>query len=280
MSAERKPTTPRVLTIGHSTRPIEEFVELLRQHGVERLIDIRTIPRSRHNPQFNGDALARSLRGAHIEYAHLKELGGLRHPRPDSANLGWRNASFRGYADYMQTEEFEQAVRRLLQMCGEARCAVMCAEAVPWRCHRSLLADALVARGIAVEHILGASRRDEHQLTPFAQIANGKVTYPKVEGRKVVGKSRQKATAAGQAEPPAEQFELRFDRSEEPNEEKDRGSAMAPKKRKPKFTAAKEAKRRARLAAGTPPAARVIPDKRRKPPKHKAKLENLAENPE
>jgi hypothetical protein len=269
LSAERKSTAPGILTIGHSTRPIEEFIELLRQHGVERLVDIRTIPRSRHNPQFNGDALSHSLRGAHIEYAHLKELGGLRHPRPDSANLGWRNASFRGYADYMQTQEFEQAVQRLLQMCSEARGAVMCAEAVPWRCHRSLLADALVARGMAVEHILGASRRDAHHLTPFAKIEHGKVRYPKAEGPKV-----------GQAEPPAGQIELRFDQSEEPNEEKDRGPAMARKKRKPKFTAAKEAKRRARLAAGTPPAARVIPDKRRKPPKHKAKLENLAENPE
>ncbi len=274
MSPERKSTAPLILTIGHSTRPIEEFIELLRQHGVERLVDIRAIPRSRHNPQFNGDALARSLRGEHIEYAHLKELGGLRHPRPDSANLGWRNASFRGYADYMQTEEFERAVQRLLQGCGEKQCAVMCAEAVPWRCHRSLLADALVARGITVEHILGASRRDAHHLTPFAKIENGKVTYPKVEG-----KSRRKA-APGQAEPPAGQIQLRFDQNEEPNEEKNRGPAMARKKRKPKFTAAKEAKRRARLAAGTPPAARVIPDKRRKPPKHKPKLEDLAGNPE
>lgn len=280
MNTERKSTPPRILTIGHSTRPIEEFVELLQQHGVERLIDIRTIPRSRHNPQFNGDALATSLASEGLEYAHLKELGGLRHPRPDSANLGWRNASFRGYADHMQTEEFEEGVRRLLQVCGEKQCAVMCAEAVPWRCHRSLLADALVARGIPVEHILSASRRDAHHLAPFAKIANGKVAYPKAEGPKAELKSRRKAAAAEQAELAAGQIELRFDQSEEPNEEKDRGPAMARKKRKLKFTAAKEAKRRARLAAGTPPAARVIPDKRRKPPKHKPKLENLAENPE
>ena len=239
MSTERKSKPPLVLTIGHSTRPIEEFIALLRQHGVERLVDIRTIPRSRHNPQFNGDALAHSLRGEHIEYDHLKELGGLRHPRPDSANLGWRNASFRGYADYMQTEEFEAAVRRLLQMCGEKRCTVMCAEAVPWRCHRSLLADALVARGIPVEHILSASRRDAHHLTPFAKIENGKVTYPKVEGPQAEAKARQTATAAGQAEPPTGQIELRFDQ----NEEKDRGPAMARKKRKPKFTAAKGSRR-------------------------------------
>jgi hypothetical protein len=276
LSTERKSKPPLVLTIGHSTRPIEEFIALLRQHGVERLVDIRTIPRSRHNPQFNGDALAHSLRGEQIEYEHLKELGGLRHPSPDSANLGWRNASFRGYADYMQTGAFEEGVRRLLQVCGEKQCAVMCAEAVPWRCHRSLVADALVARGIPVEHILSASRRDAHHLAPFAKIENGKVTYPKVEGPKAEAKARQKATAAGQAEPPTGQIELRFDQ----NEEKDRGPAMARKKRKPKFTAAKEAKRRARLAAGTPPAARVIPDKRRKPPKHKAKVEDLAETPE
>lgn len=273
VSVEPKSPAPLVLTIGHSTRPIEEFVELLRQHGVERLLDIRTIPRSRHNPQFNGEALARSLPNEQIDYAHLKELGGLRHPRPDSANLGWRNASFRGYADYMQTPQFDEAVGRLLEMCGEKRCALMCAEAVPWRCHRSLLADALVARGIAVEHILSASRRDPHHLTPFAKIKNGKVMYPRPEGPKARTKSPRKAAGAGQAE-------LKFDEHEEPPPKKDRGLGMPPKKRKPKFTAAKEAKRRARLAAGTPPAGRVIPDKRRKPPKHKAKLEDLAENPE
>ena len=268
MSTERK-SPPLILTIGHSTRPIEEFIELLRKHGVQRLIDIRTIPRSRHNPQFNGDALAHSLRGAHIEYAHLKELGGLRHPRLDSTNLGWRNAGFRGYADYMQTQEFAEAVERLLQMCGEKRCAVMCAEAVPWRCHRSLLADALAARGINVEHILSATRRDAHHLTPFAKIENGKVAYPKAEGPEPGEKTRRKAASTGQAE-------LKF----EERDEKDRGLPMPRKRKKPKFTAAKEAKRRARLAAGTPPAGRVIPDKRRKAPKHKFKLEDLAENPE
>lgn len=264
-----KSAAPVVLTIGHSTRPIEEFIELLRQHGVERLVDIRTIPRSRHNPQFNGDALAKSLADEQIDYAHLKALGGLRHPRPESVNLGWRNASFRGYADYMQTQEFAEALGRLLQMCRDKRCAVMCAEAVPWRCHRSLLADALVARGAGVEHILAASQRAAHHLTPFAKIDNDKVSYPKAAGPKAKEKARRKAASAGQAE-------LRF----EEDEEKDRGPAMARKRKKPKLTAAKEARRRARLAAGTPPAARVIPDKRRKPPKHKAKLEDLAENPE
>ena len=263
MIVEQKSTPPLILTIGHSTRAIDEFIAMLRQHGVERLVDIRTIPRSRHNPQFNGDALAKSLAREGIVYAHLKELGGLRHPRRDSVNAGWRNASFHGYADYMQTEEFEEAVRRLLQMCGEKRCAVMCAEAVPWRCHRSLLADALVARGIGVEHILGAGRRNAHSLTPFAKIENGKVTYPEAKGQ-----ARRRAAAAGQAE-------LRFDEGDA-----SKGPAMARKKRKPAFTAAKEARRRARLAAGTPPAARVIPDKRRKPPKHKPKLTDLLDRPD
>jgi hypothetical protein len=245
-----------ILTIGHSTHPIKEFIELLRQHGVERLVDIRTIPRSRHNPQFNGDALAKSLQHEGIAYAHLKELGGLRHPRRDSINTGWRNASFRGYADYMQTDEFEQALGRLLQLCAEKRCAVMCAEAVPWRCHRSLLADALVARGVTVEHILGGSRRGVHSLTPFARIQNQRVVYPETKAE-----ARRKKAAAVQAK-------LRFDDSE---------AAMPSKKRKTKFTAAKEARRRARLAAGTPPMERVMADKRRKPPKHKKPLEELAE---
>jgi hypothetical protein len=170
-----------ILTIGHSTHPIDEFIKLLRQHGIEQLVDIRTIPRSRHNPQFNSAALAKSLEDNGIGYVHLKELGGLRHPLRDSINTGWRNASFRGYADYMQTAEFEQALRRLLQLCEDKRCAAMCAEAVPWRCHRSLLADALVARGIPVEHILSGSQREVHSLTPFARIENGRVTYPKAK---------------------------------------------------------------------------------------------------
>jgi len=247
---------PLILTIGHSTRPIAEFIALLRQHGVEQLVDIRTIPRSRHNPQFNSGALAKSLDHEGIAYTHIKELGGLRHPRRDSINSGWRNASFRGYADYMQTEEFEEAVRRLLELCAQKLCAVMCAEAVPWRCHRSLLADALVARGLPVEHILSGSRRDVHSLTPFAQIQNDRVVYPQAEAEV----QRKKAAAA--------QPELRFDDSE---------AAMPGKKRKTKFTAAKEARRRARLSAGTPPMERVIPDKRRKPPKHKKSLGDLAE---
>jgi len=248
---------PPILTIGHSTRAIDEFVRLLRQHGVERLVDIRTIPRSRRNPQFNSEALAKSLERERIDYTHIKELGGLRHAHKDSINTGWRNASFRGYADYMQTEEFAVAVRRLLQLFAGKRCAVMCAESVPWRCHRSLLADALAARGIPVEHILSGCRRDLHNITPFARIENEKVTYPESEAE-----VRSKKSAAGQAE-------LRFDESE--------AAAMPSKKRKTKFTAAKEARRRARLVAGSPPVERVIADKRRKPAKHKKPLKDIAE---
>jgi Domain of unknown function DUF488 len=248
---------PPILTVGHSTRSIDEFVELLRRHGIERLVDIRTIPRSRRNPQFNSDALAKSLQRAGMDYAHIKELGGLRHAHKDSINTGWRNASFRGYADYMQTEEFERAVGDLLRLCGEKHCAVMCAEAVPWRCHRSLLADALVARGISVEHIFSGSRRDVHSITPFARIENERVFYPEAKPG-----PRGRKSAPGQAE-------LRFEESE---------AAMPSKKRKTKFTAAKEARRRARLVAGSPPVERVMADKRRKPPKHRKPLQDLAEN--
>jgi uncharacterized protein DUF488 len=248
-----------ILTIGHSTRPIAEFIDLLRQHGVERLVDIRTIPRSRHNPQFNREALAKSLEHEGILYTHIRELGGLRHARPDSVNTGWRNASFRGYADYMQSGDFENALEGLLHLCARERCAVMCAEAVPWRCHRSLLADALVARGLAVEHILTGRRREVHNLTPFARIQNERVTYPQAQQE------------APRKKPPTAQAALKFDDSEA-------DTAMPRKKRKTKFSAAKEARRRARLAAGTPPTERVIPDKRRKPPKHKKALEDLAQS--
>ncbi len=263
---EREPggVAPEILTIGHSTRPIDEFIALLQQNGVERLVDIRTIPRSRHNPQFNSEALANSLHREGIEYAHLKELGGLRHPRPDSINMGWRNASFRGYADYMQTPEFEEALQGLLRQCEQKRCAVMCAEAVPWRCHRSLVADALLARGIAVEHIMSGSRREAHGLTPFARVEKQRVLYPKESAKE----EPPKAKAGSRSKPAAvAQAELKFDE----------GVSMPRKKGKRKFTAATEARRRARLAAGSPPAERVIPDKRRKPVKHKKVLEDFTE---
>jgi uncharacterized protein (DUF488 family) len=168
-----------ILTVGHSTRPIEEFIELLRANGVKQIIDIRTIPKSRRNPQFSSDALAASLAAAGIDYVHMKALGGLRHPRKDSVNLGWRNKSFRGYADYMETREFITALEATIRLAGQKATAMMCAEAVPWRCHRSLVSDALLARGIDVLEIISDALPREHKLTPFACIEGKRVTYPK-----------------------------------------------------------------------------------------------------
>jgi len=167
-----------IFTLGHSTLPIERFIALLRAYGIERLVDIRTVPRSRHNPQFNDAALASTLRTELIEYVPMQSLGGLRHARKDSANTGWRNASFRGYADYMQTEPFQDALQTLIQMSRQKRVAIMCAEAVPWRCHRSLVADALSARAVPVIEILSESNYRTHKLTPFAQVKGMRVTYP------------------------------------------------------------------------------------------------------
>ena len=167
-----------LFTIGHSTRPIEDFIELLKAHGVKRVIDIRTIPRSRHNPQFNRESLAESLRAEGIGYTHIKKLGGLRHPRKDSINLGWRNSGFRGFADYMQTPEFGAALERAIKLAKTKPSALMCAEAVPWRCHRSLVADALVVRKIPVKHIVSATRAQAHKITPFALTRASHITYP------------------------------------------------------------------------------------------------------
>jgi len=167
-----------ILTIGHSTRPLNEFLGLLDAHGVECVVDVRTIPRSRRNPQFNSDALEDSLRKAHIGYVHKKPLGGLRHPKKDSINTGWRNDGFRGYADYMQTGEFDAALVELIEFTRTKRCAIMCAEAVPWRCHRSLISDALVIRKVAVEHIMSRALREPHALTPFALVRGVRITYP------------------------------------------------------------------------------------------------------
>lgn len=164
-------------TIGHSTRAIEDFIALLRRHGVKHVVDVRTVPRSRTNPQFNRDTLPETLAAAGIGYTHAKELGGLRHPRRDSMNTGWRNGSFRGYADYMQTAEFEAALEVLIGIASVEPAAIMCAEAVSWRCHRSLIADALSVRGIRVEHILDKAARP-HTLTPFARVDGLKITYP------------------------------------------------------------------------------------------------------
>jgi uncharacterized protein (DUF488 family) len=167
-----------VLTVGHSTRTLEEFIELLKAYGVERLVDVRTVPRSRHNPQFNRETLPAAVRRAGIGYIHVKSLGGLRHSRKDSINTGWQNASFRGYADYMQTPEFEQAMARLVCMAEAKRIAIMCAEAVPWRCHRSMIADALLVRGVRVRHIMSRTSAKEHALTPFARVEAVRITYP------------------------------------------------------------------------------------------------------
>jgi uncharacterized protein (DUF488 family) len=168
-----------VFTIGNSTRPIEEFVELLQSNGIRRLIDIRAIPKSRRNPQFSSDNLAVSLHAAGIAYTHLKALGGLRQPRRDSLNTGWRNASFRGYADYMQTPEFEEALNRAIEVARGEPTALMCAEALPWRCHRSLVADALTVRDIEVREIVSNSAPKEHVLTSFARVTGIKITYPR-----------------------------------------------------------------------------------------------------
>jgi uncharacterized protein (DUF488 family) len=167
-----------IFTIGHSTRSWEDFLEILRAHGITRVVDVRSIPRSRHNPQFNREILGKKLRAARIAYVHLRKLGGLRRPRRDSPNMGWRNSSFRGFADYMQTAEFEAGLQRLIQLSKQKRSAIMCAEAVPWRCHRSLIGDALIARGIRVEDIMNKSRAKLHALTSFARVRNKRVSYP------------------------------------------------------------------------------------------------------
>lgn len=166
-----------VSTIGHSTHSIEEFIDILKTHSIEELVDIRTVPRSRHNPQFNRDTLPSSLEPAGIAYRHMPGLGGLRRARPDSVNTAWRNASFRGYADYMQTPEFHTALGELIEVAREKTVAVMCAEAVEWRCHRSLVADALEVRGISVRHIQSRTRAKPHRLTPFAKVDGTEIVY-------------------------------------------------------------------------------------------------------
>jgi uncharacterized protein (DUF488 family) len=168
----------RVLAVGHSTRPFAELVELLSSNGVAILADIRTVPRSRHNPQYDQAALAPALEREGIRYRHLPRLGGLRRPRADSPNGAWRNASFRGYADHMLTPEFEEGLLELRELASQGVVALLCAEAVPWRCHRSLVADALFARGVVVEHIGGPGRTSPHRVTPFARVEGRRVTYP------------------------------------------------------------------------------------------------------
>lgn len=169
----------QLFTVGHSTRPIEEFIELLKAYNIEEVVDVRTIPKSRKNPQFNGDELAHVLRNRHIGYRHQKNLGGLRHAHKDSINTAWQNASFRGYADYMQTEEFQQALEELIAIARTKRTVIMCAEAVPWRCHRSLIGDALLVRDIDVEDVFSKTNAKPHTLTPWAVVHGTQITYPK-----------------------------------------------------------------------------------------------------
>ncbi len=177
-STVKKKSETVVLTVGHSTRPLVEFIDLLKAHAVTRLVDVRTVPRSRHNPQFNRDTFPGALERAGIGYTHVAGLGGLRRADPESPNKGWRNASFRGYADYMQTAEFARSLDDLVDLAKGERIALMCAEAVPWRCHRSLIADALVVRGIRVEEIVGSTGCRVHALTPFARVDGTAITYP------------------------------------------------------------------------------------------------------
>ena len=167
-----------IYTIGYSTRTIEQFLELLKAHGIQQIVDVRTVPKSRHNPQFGKEALAASLEQAGIAYTHLEKLGGLRHTSKDSVNLGWQNASFRGFADYMATPEFQAGLDELKALAEKKTDAIMCAEAVPWRCHRSLIADALTIQGWQVLHIQSRKTAQPHELTPFHKVQDGKLTYP------------------------------------------------------------------------------------------------------
>ena len=177
-SMPKEEPSPLVMMVGHSTHTLEELIRLLQAHGATCVVDVRTVPRSRHNPQFDKASLPRSLQKAGLGYVHTPGLGGLRHAKRDSPNVGWRNASFRGYADYMQTPQFAQSLEELIRLANQDRIVLMCAEAVPWRCHRSLIADALLVRGIRTEEIMSATHRQVHTLTPFAKVWGTAITYP------------------------------------------------------------------------------------------------------
>lgn len=166
-------------TIGHSTHEIGEFIELLNAYNVQQLVDIRTVPGSRHNPQYGQEQLEKSLSQVGINYIYMKDLGGLRSKsKSESVNKGWRNASFRNYADYMQTDEFESGVDQLKELAGKAPTVIMCAEAVPWRCHRSLVGDAMLVRDYAVRDIMSETSAPEHTQTSFAKVDGTQITYP------------------------------------------------------------------------------------------------------
>ncbi len=166
-----------IWTLGHSTRSIEEFNQILITHEIKTLVDVRTFPGSRRYPQFNKEQLTESLESMGVEYVHVPELGGRRKARADSRNTAWKNEGFRGYADHMETSEFQKGIRRLLELAGQKRTAVMCAEAVWWRCHRSLISDFLKAAGVQVVHIVSEKKTEEHPYTPVARFVNGRLSY-------------------------------------------------------------------------------------------------------
>jgi uncharacterized protein (DUF488 family) len=183
-------TSLTIFTIGHSTRPIEEFIELLKAHGIGVVADVRTIPKSRHNPQYNSDVLAATLHGNGIGYKHMPGLGGLRHTKKNSINTAWENASFRGFADYMQSEDFDRSLNVLIETAAKEPTAIMCAEAVPWRCHRSLIADALLARRITVMDIMSKTSAKEHTMTPWAEVNGTAITYPEPKAAEAASGTR------------------------------------------------------------------------------------------
>lgn len=172
-----------IYTIGHSTRELDELVRILKKYGIQLLVDVRTVPRSRHTPQFNRDTLPEELKKEGIEYEHLPALGGLRKTKKNSPNTGWRNASFRGYADYMQTDDFAKGLKELTELACTQTVAIMCAEAVPWRCHRSMIGDALLVRGFEVIDIFNEKKSQPEKLTDFAKAKGTQITYPPTDGR-------------------------------------------------------------------------------------------------
>jgi uncharacterized protein (DUF488 family) len=181
-TAIKRKMISRIWTIGHSTREIDVFISLLEENGIKLLTDVRSLPGSKRYPQFNREALAESLNAHGIRYEHFPELGGRRKPKHTSRNIAWRNASFRGYADYMETEEFRKGIERLIDLTSEAGpAAIMCAEAVWWRCHRALISDYLKARNFEVTHIVDSNKTEPHPFTSAARMVNGELSYAQFE---------------------------------------------------------------------------------------------------
>jgi uncharacterized protein (DUF488 family) len=191
MNEESNKMDPVIYTIGHSTRPLDEFIRILQAHDIALLVDVRSVPRSRHNPQFEKTTLGPALQESGVGYLHMPELGGLRHALADSPNIGWRNLSFRGFADYMQTPAFAGGLEHLIVLAREQVVAIMCAESVPWRCHRSLIGDALLVYGLHVKDIISMTSVRDHTMTPWARVVGGCVTYPATEA--AAGDSQDRA---------------------------------------------------------------------------------------